>query len=115
MNPTFDLARTRTTLFSGVIEAAATHGGEKVILEDADGTSLTYTRLIVASLVLGGRIKKFTRAGENVGVLLPNAAGLAVTLLGLNAYDRVAAILNFTAGKKALALRRHAPRSCARC
>ena len=102
MNPTFDLARTRTTLFSGVIEAAATHGGEKVILEDADGTSLTYTRLIVASLVLGGRIKKFTRAGENVGVLLPNAAGLAVTLLGLNAYDRVAAILNFTAGKKAL-------------
>ena len=102
MNLTFDLARTRTTLFSGVIEAAATHGGEQVVLEDADGTSLTYTRLIVASLVLGGRIKKFTRAGENVGVLLPNAAGLAVTLLGLNAYDRVAAILNFTAGKKAL-------------
>jgi acyl-[acyl-carrier-protein]-phospholipid O-acyltransferase/long-chain-fatty-acid--[acyl-carrier-protein] ligase len=102
MNQTFDLSRTRTTLFSGVIEAAATHGREKVILEDADGTSLTYTRLIVASLVLGGRIKKLTKAGENVGILLPNAAGLAVTLLGLNAYDRVAAILNFTAGKKAL-------------
>ena len=102
MNRTFDLNRSRTTLFSGVIEAATEHGGEKVILEDADGTSLTYTKLIVASLVLGGRLKKFTKAGENVGVLLPNAAGLAVTLFGLNAYDRVAAILNFTAGKKAL-------------
>jgi acyl-[acyl-carrier-protein]-phospholipid O-acyltransferase/long-chain-fatty-acid--[acyl-carrier-protein] ligase len=102
MNLTFDLARTRTTLFSGVVEAAATHGGEKVILEDADGTSLTFTRLTVASLVLGGRIKKMTKAGENVGILLPNAAGLVVTLLGLNAYDRVAAILNFTSGKKAL-------------
>ncbi len=37
-------------------------------------------------------------------MLLPNAAGLAITLLGLNAYDRVAVILNFTAGKKALDL-----------
>jgi acyl-[acyl-carrier-protein]-phospholipid O-acyltransferase/long-chain-fatty-acid--[acyl-carrier-protein] ligase len=102
MTHTFDLARTRTTLFSGFIEAAAEHGRNKVILEDADGTSLTYGRLTLASLVLGGRIKKMTRAGENVGILLPNTAGLAITLLGLNAYDRVAAILNFTAGKRAL-------------
>src|SRR5262249_52013971 len=34
--------------------------------------------------------------------LLPNAVGLPVTLFGLNAYDRVAAMLNFTAGKRAL-------------
>jgi acyl-[acyl-carrier-protein]-phospholipid O-acyltransferase/long-chain-fatty-acid--[acyl-carrier-protein] ligase len=53
-------------------------------------------------LVLGGRLKKLTRAGESVGVLLPNAVGLPITLLGLNAYDRVAAVLNFSAGKRAL-------------
>ena len=102
MTQTFDPARTRTTLYSGFIEAAAKHGRDKVILEDADGNSLTYARLTLASLVLGGRIKKMTRAGENVGILLPNAVGLAITLLGLNAYDRVAVVLNFTAGKKAL-------------
>jgi acyl-[acyl-carrier-protein]-phospholipid O-acyltransferase/long-chain-fatty-acid--[acyl-carrier-protein] ligase len=103
MTQTFDPARTRTTLYAGFIEAATEHGRDKVILEDADGTSLTYGRLTLASLVLGGRIKKMTRPGENVGILLPNTAGLAITLLGLNAYDRVAVILNFSAGKKALA------------
>jgi acyl-[acyl-carrier-protein]-phospholipid O-acyltransferase/long-chain-fatty-acid--[acyl-carrier-protein] ligase len=103
MIQTFDLARTRTTLYSGFIEAAATHGRDTVIVEDADGTALTYKRLTLASLVLGRRIAKMTKAGENVGMLLPNAAGLVVALLGLNAYDRVAVILNFSSGKKALA------------
>ena len=105
MTHTFDLARTRTSLYSGFVEAALTHGRDKVILEDADGNALTYGRLILASLVLGRRLKKLTRAGENVGVLLPNAVGLPVTLLGLNAYDRVAVVLNFSAGKRALDLR----------
>lgn len=102
MTQTFDPAHARSTLFSGFIEAAETHGRDKVILEDADGTTLTYGRLTLASLVLGRRIAKLTRRGENVGLLLPNAAGLVITLLGLNAYERVAAVLNFTAGKRAL-------------
>jgi len=102
MTQTFDLQRAQTTLFAGFIDAAARHGPRKVILEDADGTSLSYARLGLASLVLGGKLKRQTAAGENVGLLLPNAAGLVVALLGLNAFDRVAAVLNFTAGKKAL-------------
>jgi acyl-[acyl-carrier-protein]-phospholipid O-acyltransferase/long-chain-fatty-acid--[acyl-carrier-protein] ligase len=102
MTHTFDPARARTTLFSGFIAAAAENGRDKVILEDADGNTLTYGRLTLSSLVLGRRLTKLARAGENVGLLLPNAAGLAVALLGLNAYDRVAVVLNFTSGKKAL-------------
>jgi len=102
MTQTFEPARTRTTLYAGFIEAAAKHGRDKVILEDADGNKLTYQRLILASLVLGRRLAKLTRSGENVGVLLPNAVGLPITMLGLNAYDRVAAVLNFSAGKRAL-------------
>ena len=35
-------------------------------------------------------------------LLLPNSVGLVITLFGLNAYGRVAAMLNFTAGKKNL-------------
>jgi len=101
MTQTFEPARTRT-LYAGFIEAAAKHGRDKVILEDADCNKLTYQRLILASLVLGRRLAKLTRSGENVGVLLPNAVGLPITMLGLNAYDRVAAVLNFSAGKRAL-------------
>lgn len=102
MTHTFDPAQARTTLFSAFLGAAAKFGRDQTILEDADGTTLTYGRLTLASLVLGGRLAKLARKGENVGVLLPNAAGLVVTVLGLNAYGRVAVLLNFSAGKRAL-------------
>jgi acyl-[acyl-carrier-protein]-phospholipid O-acyltransferase/long-chain-fatty-acid--[acyl-carrier-protein] ligase len=100
MAQTFHPDQAQTTLFAGLLAAARQHGGAKIIVEDADGTSLTYSRLVLASLVLGGRLARETQKGENVALLLPNAAGLLVTLLGLNAFGRVAALLNFTAGKK---------------
>jgi len=103
MTHTFDPAHARTTLFSGFLEAAGKHGPDRVMIEDADGTALSYRALTLASLVLGGKLRSFAQAGENVGVLLPNAIGLVVTVLGINAYDRVAVLLNFSAGKKALA------------
>jgi acyl-[acyl-carrier-protein]-phospholipid O-acyltransferase / long-chain-fatty-acid--[acyl-carrier-protein] ligase len=99
----FDPAQAQATLFAGILKAAKANGLDKVILEDAEGTSLTYKQLVLASFVLGGKIAKRTEPGETVALLLPNAVGLAVTLFGLNAYGRVAAVLNFTAGKKNLA------------
>jgi len=90
------------TLFGGLLAARRMHGADKIILEDADGQQLSYGRLILASLVLGRRLASDTRHGETVGVLLPNVAGLAITLFGLNAYGRIAAILNFTAGPRNL-------------
>src|SRR5262245_29213091 len=72
MTQTFDPASARTTLFSGLVAAAQRFGSDEPILEDADGNKLTYARLILASLVLGRRLKKVTRAGDYVGLLLPN-------------------------------------------
>jgi acyl-[acyl-carrier-protein]-phospholipid O-acyltransferase / long-chain-fatty-acid--[acyl-carrier-protein] ligase len=91
------------TLFASLVQAAGRRGAGKVILEDGDGTALSFRKLILASLVLGSRLAKDTQRGENVGLLLPSSAGLAVALFGLNAFGRVAALLNFTAGKRALA------------
>ena len=102
MTQAFDPESARTTLFSGFLEAGKRFGSDTVIIEDADGTALTYRALTLASLVLGGRLRKLTDKDENVGVLLPNAIGLVVTIFGLNAFDRVAVLLNFSAGKKAL-------------
>lgn len=59
---------------------------------------MTYRRLVQASLVLGGKLSQLTRRGENVGIMLPNVLALPATLFGLNAFGRVAALLNFTAG-----------------
>ncbi len=100
MTEPFHPDQAQMTLLAGLLTAARKHGSGKTIVEDADGTTLTYRQLILASFVLGGRLARDTKAGETVGLLLPNAAGLLVTLFGLNAFHRVGAILNFTAGRK---------------
>jgi len=94
--------QTQTTLFAALLAAAHEFGSDKIILEDAERTPLTFKKLILASLVLGAKIARETERNENVGVLLPNSVGLTATLFGLNAFHRVGAILNFTAGRKQL-------------
>lgn len=99
---TFDPLLVDVTIFAGVIEAARRHGPDKLVLEDIERQPLSYKRLILASLVLGQKLATMTQRSQNVGVLLPSTNALVVTVLGLNAFGRVAALLNFTAGLKNL-------------
>ncbi len=98
----FDIALTRTTLFGALLDARDRFGQGKQALEDPERQPLTYGRLVLGSLVLGRKLAALSGAGERVGVLLPTVQGLAVVLFGLNAYGRVPAMLNFTAGIKNL-------------
>jgi acyl-[acyl-carrier-protein]-phospholipid O-acyltransferase/long-chain-fatty-acid--[acyl-carrier-protein] ligase len=94
----FDPKSCDTTVFEALLDARQRHGGSKLAIEDADKQKLDYNRLLLGSLVLGGRLTAGTQKGETIGVLLPNVAGLAVTFFALNAFGRVPALLNFTAG-----------------
>lgn len=86
------------TLFEALLDARDTHHRKAVILEDVATGPMSYGRLVIGSLVLGRRIADMTEPREHVGVMLPNAVGAAVTFLALQAYGRVPAMLNFTAG-----------------
>lgn len=99
----FDPVRCNTTIFEALLEARSTHGGSRIILTDAGGTALTYDALVLASLILGGKLAVIDSPREPVGLLLPNVAGLVIALLGLNAYGRQVALLNYTAGLHNLA------------
>lgn len=94
----FDPASTRQSLFRALLDAADLHGRGKLILEDPERSPLSYGRLILASFVIGRRLAAESRHGEAVGVLLPNVNAVAIVILGLSAFGRVAAMLNFTAG-----------------
>lgn len=98
----FSPGQAETTLFAGIVDAARRHGADKLILEDAERQPISYKRLILGSLVLGQKLAGVSPRSQSVGVLLPSANGLVVTVLGLNAFGRVAALLNFTAGLKNL-------------
>jgi acyl-[acyl-carrier-protein]-phospholipid O-acyltransferase / long-chain-fatty-acid--[acyl-carrier-protein] ligase len=86
------------TLFEGLAHAYRDRDTGKPIIEDALGTKLTYRKLILAAQVLSRRLSQGTEVGENVGVLLPNSAGVAVVFMALQTIGRVPAMLNFSAG-----------------
>lgn len=102
MAATFSVAAARRTLWSALVDAAGKHGRDKVIVEDPERAPLSYGRLILGALVLGRKLAAHTGERERVGLLLPSVQGVAVTLFGLSAFNRVPAMLNFTAGVKNL-------------
>ncbi|MEA2823808.1 MAG: acyl-[acyl-carrier-protein]-phospholipid O-acyltransferase [Alphaproteobacteria bacterium] len=98
----YDPARARRTLFAALVEARGTFGPDRPILVDGDERKLTYQDLTRGALALGHALKKMTRKGEAVGVLLPTGIGSVVSVFALSAYGRVPAMLNFTAGAHSL-------------
>jgi acyl-[acyl-carrier-protein]-phospholipid O-acyltransferase / long-chain-fatty-acid--[acyl-carrier-protein] ligase len=86
------------TLFQGLAHAYRDRDTGKPIIQDALGTSLTYRKLILGAQVLSRKLEQGTSVGENIGVLLPNSAGVAVVFMALQTIGRVPAMLNFSAG-----------------
>ena len=98
----YNPARARRTLFGALVESVRTFGPKRGILVDGDERVLTYGELQLAALALGHALKKGTRKGETVGVLLPTGIGSVIAIFALSAYGRVPAMLNFTAGEQSL-------------
>ena len=71
-----------------------------VALEDATFTALSYRRLMVATDVLAGAwpAQLGGNRSDRVGVLLPNANAMVVTVLSLWAAEKVPTVLNFSTG-----------------
>ena len=86
------------TLFEALAHAYRDRDTGKPIIQDALGTSLTYRKLILGAQVLSRKLEHDTAIGENIGVLLPNSAGVAVVFMALQTIGRVPAMLNFSAG-----------------
>lgn len=90
------------TLFGALVDAAHIHGRKAKVLEDIKREPMNYGRLLTGSFALGRIFASMSSKGEAVGVLLPNVSATAVTFFGLQAFGRVPAMLNYTAGLAAL-------------
>lgn len=95
-------SRTRTDLFSALFRAKKEFGGDKTILIDGDERELTYKEIVQAALALGSALRKGTKPGEAVGVMLPSGAGAVIGFYAISAFNRIPAMLNFTAGSRNL-------------
>lgn len=98
----FKLSRAKTDLFTALLRAKSKFGSSKVAIVDGDERELTYKEVVRGSFGLGNALKKLTKKNEKVGVLLPTGAGAVITFYALEAYSRIPAMMNFTAGAKNL-------------
>ena len=94
----FDTSPYRQTIFSSLLESRKIHGGRHKITDDLDRNRLSYNNLITRSIVLGQALKNMTEPGDNVGIFLPNSSTTLITVLGLQLYGRVPAMLNYSLG-----------------
>jgi acyl-[acyl-carrier-protein]-phospholipid O-acyltransferase/long-chain-fatty-acid--[acyl-carrier-protein] ligase len=94
----FRTTPTDRTVFEAVAEAAEVHGWKRVALEDPVTGSLSYKRMLLGAAVLGRKLMPLASEGKALGVMLPNANGAVVTILGVMSAGRVPAMINFTAG-----------------
>ncbi|QSA98252.1 AMP-binding protein [Methylococcus sp. EFPC2] len=92
----------RSTLFQALLDARKIHGGGRRVLEDMQRTPWSYNHLIARTLALGDMLAGITAPGEAVGLLLPSVNNTVAALLGLQVRGRVPALLNYSAGIRAL-------------
>jgi acyl-[acyl-carrier-protein]-phospholipid O-acyltransferase / long-chain-fatty-acid--[acyl-carrier-protein] ligase len=84
------------TVLEAIVQTARVRP-KHVVAEDIT-TRLTYRRLILSASLLGRQFARALGQGSRVGVLLPNAIGLPVSLLGLWSIGKVPSILNYSTG-----------------
>ncbi|MGZ5939474.1 MAG: AMP-binding protein [Rhizomicrobium sp.] len=98
----FDISRSEQPVFRALIDARSRYGADRAALVDGDERVLTYKDIVRAALALGHALKRGTKAGESVGIMLPTGAGSVIAFFAVSAYGRVPAMLNFTSGAAGL-------------
>jgi acyl-[acyl-carrier-protein]-phospholipid O-acyltransferase/long-chain-fatty-acid--[acyl-carrier-protein] ligase len=84
-------------VLDAVFESARIRPGQ-IVLEDVTRQKLTYRKLMVGVDLFARQWRQVLGNEKRIGVLLPNANAMPVTLLSLWAAEKVPAILNYSTG-----------------
>ena len=91
-------AQKSRTIFEAFLDAVDRYGSHYKLIEDLNENEETYQDLLKKSLALGRIATKVTSANEAVGVLMPSITNTLALILGMSAFNRIPAMLNYTAG-----------------
>ena len=99
-NANFFSLSDKKTLFESLIEAKNFVGRRTKIIEDIERKPISYGQLITVAFVLGKQFIKHSKQKEKVGFLMPNAVASVVAIFGMQAYNIIPCMLNFSTGTK---------------
>lgn len=92
------LAKKSRTIFEAFLDTVDAQGSKTKFIEDMNEEEETYQTLLKKSLALGRIAKKVSQPNEAVAILMPNVTNTIALLLGMTAFNRIPALLNYTAG-----------------
>ncbi len=98
----FQSSNYKQRLWDSLLDAAVIHGKKHEVIEDLERTPLNYGDIFTRSMVLQQLLPKSLQKGEHVGLMLPNANGCFLTFFAMQARGLIPAMLNFSAGEKAV-------------
>jgi acyl-[acyl-carrier-protein]-phospholipid O-acyltransferase/long-chain-fatty-acid--[acyl-carrier-protein] ligase len=78
------------------IDVAKEQGEKMAYLDRTAGREITYSRALIASLILGKEFKKYDKGF--LGVMIPTSAGCALTVLGSLMSGRTPVMINYSTG-----------------
>jgi acyl-[acyl-carrier-protein]-phospholipid O-acyltransferase / long-chain-fatty-acid--[acyl-carrier-protein] ligase len=95
-------SRPEQSLIGALIDAMQIFGRSRRLVEDIKQIEYSYGDLLKMTLMLGRLAARLSKPGEHIGLLLPNIAPTLGLLIGLSAFRRVPAMLNYTAGTEGM-------------
>ncbi len=95
---TFATFNRNQTLPETICDTMRGIGRNKYVMEDTTKIPLKFKHVFLRSFVLGALMDRALQDTKTVGVLLPTSNACVLTMLGLQCYGRVPAMLNMSAG-----------------
>lgn len=96
----FETKKSNRTLLDASIETMKLVGRRKEMLEDSSRKPMSFGGIILKSFIIGRFLNKKAYKEQNIGVILPTSSAATLTFLGLHAFGKVPAMLNFTTSPK---------------
>lgn len=90
------------SLFDALLDAARLHGRATRVMEDMRQIEMTYAEILRTALALGRMGARLAPPDARIGVLLPNLGTTVCLIFGLSAFQRVPAMLNYSAGAQGM-------------
>lgn len=96
----FDSYKTDMSIFTAIARSMKMAGRFKPVMEDTARHPVRFMGVFLKSFVLGALINRAIPDDKYVGVMVPTSNTCALTVFGLQAYNKVPCMINFSSGPK---------------